>query len=99
MAKLHLQPTTVARTGILEALAFPRDPKFAKRRFDRWCTCQGSHAIYSTSRCFFRRTKQAIILDDIIVPNNRVEQVALTASNHHGVDDLEIFRPPRHLEN
>ena len=35
MTKLRPLPTTGARTGILEALAFFRDPNFAKRRFDR----------------------------------------------------------------
>ncbi len=47
---------------------------------------------------FFRRTKQSLILDDIIVPQNRVVQVALIASNRHGVGDLNVFRPQRHLE-
>ena len=48
---------------------------------------------------FFRRTKQALVLDDVVVPNNRVVQVALIDSNRHGVGDLDIFRPQRHLEN
>ena len=48
---------------------------------------------------FFRRTKKSIILDDIVVPDNRVVQVALIASNRHGIVDLDIFRPQRHLEN
>ncbi len=48
---------------------------------------------------FFRRTKQSLVLDDILVPNNRVVQVALIASNRHGIGDLDIFRPQRHLEN
>ncbi len=48
---------------------------------------------------FFRRTKKPLILDDIVVPHNRVVQVALTASNRHGIGDLDIFRPQRHLEN
>jgi len=48
---------------------------------------------------FFRRTKRSIILDDIVIPNNRVVQVALIASNRHGIGDLDIFRPQRHLEN
>ncbi len=48
---------------------------------------------------FFRRTKKSLILDGIVVPNNRVVQVALIASNRHGVGDLDIFRPQRHLEN
>ncbi len=48
---------------------------------------------------FFRRTKQALVIDDIVVPKNRVVQVALAASNGHGISDLEIFRPQRHLES
>ena len=48
---------------------------------------------------FFRRTKQSLVLDNILVPNNRVVQVALIASNRHGIGDLDIFRPQRHLEN
>ncbi len=48
---------------------------------------------------FFRRTKQSLVLDGIVVPNNRVVQVALIASNRHGIGDLDIFRPQRHLEN
>ncbi len=48
---------------------------------------------------FFRRTKQSLLLDNIIVPNKRVVQVALIASNRHGTGDLDIFRPQRHLEN
>ncbi len=48
---------------------------------------------------FFRRTKQSLILDGVLVPNNSVVQVALIASNRHGIGDLDIFRPQRHLEN
>ncbi len=48
---------------------------------------------------FFRRTKQSLVLDGILVPNNRVVQVALIASNRNGIGDLDIFRPQRHLEN
>ena len=35
VSKLHPLPTTGALTGIFEALAFFRDPAFAKKRFDR----------------------------------------------------------------
>ncbi|WP_320674054.1 cytochrome P450 [Prochlorococcus sp. MIT 1341] len=48
---------------------------------------------------FFRRTKKPVIVDDIVVPNDRVVQIALIASNRHGIGDLDIFRPQRHLEN
>ncbi len=48
---------------------------------------------------FFRRTKQSLTLDGVVVPHNRVIQVALIDSNRHGIGDLDIFRPQRHLEN
>ncbi len=48
---------------------------------------------------FFRRTKCPLVIDNVEVPENRVVQVALTASNRHGIGDLEIFRPQRHLED
>ncbi len=47
---------------------------------------------------FFRRTKKSLIIDGVIVPNNRIVQVALASSNRHGVGDLEVFRPQRHLD-
>ena len=47
---------------------------------------------------FFRRTKQSLVIDGVVVPENRVVQVALLASNRHGTGDLETFRPQRHLE-
>ncbi len=47
---------------------------------------------------FFRRTKRSLVLENIVVPANRVVQVALNASNLHGIGDLEVFRPQRHLE-
>ena len=51
---------------------------------------------------FFRRTTQELLLDGVRVPAGRVVQVALAASNryapHGDADDLERFRPQRHLE-
>ncbi|MFN5220379.1 MAG: cytochrome P450, partial [Cyanobacteriota bacterium] len=51
---------------------------------------------------FFRRTTQELLLDGVRVPAGRGVQVALAASNryapHGDVDDLERFRPQRHLE-
>jgi cytochrome P450 len=51
---------------------------------------------------FFRRTSQDLVLDGVLVPAGRVVQVALAASNRFssvaGSDDLEQFRPERHLE-
>jgi hypothetical protein len=48
---------------------------------------------------FFRRTKRPLVIDGVAVPENRVVQVALAASNRHGTGDLETFRPQRHLED
>ena len=50
---------------------------------------------------FFRRTSRPVLLDGVQVPHGRVVQVALAASNRlssSGTDDLEAFRPQRHLE-
>ena len=54
---------------------------------------------------FFRRTTKDLVLDGVLVPAGRVVQVALAASNRlssgaggaAGSDDLEQFRPERHL--
>ncbi len=48
---------------------------------------------------FFRRTKRSMVIDGVAVPENRVVQVALAASNRCGIGDLETFRPQRHLED
>ena len=55
---------------------------------------------------FFRRTTRELVLDGVRVPAGRVVQVALAASNRYTpeeagtqeqADDLEQFRPARHL--
>ena len=48
---------------------------------------------------FFRRTKRSLVIDGVVVPENRVIQVALNASNRYGIGDLETFRPERHFED
>ncbi|MEB3199749.1 MAG: cytochrome P450 [Synechococcaceae cyanobacterium] len=51
---------------------------------------------------FFRRTTRPLELDGVLVPEGRVVQVALAASNRLGsgaADDLERFRPQRHLQS
>jgi len=51
---------------------------------------------------FFRRTIRPVVLDGVLVPEGRVVQVALAASNRissSGVSDLDAFRPERHLED
>jgi cytochrome P450 len=50
---------------------------------------------------FFRRTTAPLVLAGVQVPAGRVVQVALAASNRvssSGADDLDQFRPERHLE-
>ena len=47
---------------------------------------------------FFRRTTRSINLAGVTVPEGRVIQVALAASNRLGQGDLEVFRPQRHFE-
>ena len=50
---------------------------------------------------FFRRTTRPLVLDGVLVPEGRVVQVALAASNRfsaNGGHDLETFRPARHLD-
>ena len=50
---------------------------------------------------FFRRSRRELVLDGVNVPEGRVIQVAVAASNRtsrHGSGDLEAFRPQRHLE-
>lgn len=48
---------------------------------------------------FFRRTRRPISLAGVMIPEGWVIQVALAASNQLGsADDLENFRPQRHLE-
>ena len=50
---------------------------------------------------FFRRSTRPLVLDGVLVPEGRVVQVALAASNRlsrSGADDLDHFRPGRHLE-
>ena len=50
---------------------------------------------------FFRRTRQPLELAGVLVPSGQVVQVALAASNRladNGADDLDVFRPQRHLD-
>ena len=50
---------------------------------------------------FFRRTRAPIQLAGFAVPADRVVQVSLRATHRLGdpADDLEVFRPQRHLED
>ena len=49
--------------------------------------------------CFFRRTREPIVLADVQIPADLVVQVSITASHRYGSkeEDLEAFRPQRHL--
>jgi cytochrome P450 len=56
---------------------------------------------------FFRRTTRELVLDGVLVPAGQVVQVALAASHRYSPeakgaaadqDDLDTFRPQRHLE-
>ncbi|WP_398331781.1 cytochrome P450 [Vulcanococcus sp.] len=50
---------------------------------------------------FFRRTTRPLLLDGVLVPEGRVVQVAIAASNRTSssdASDLDAFRPERHLE-
>jgi cytochrome P450 len=48
---------------------------------------------------FFRRSRQPLALAGVLVPADRVVQVSISASHRHGLadNDLELFRPQRHL--
>ncbi|MCT4363282.1 MAG: cytochrome P450 [Synechococcaceae cyanobacterium MAG-AL1] len=48
---------------------------------------------------FFRRTRKPLALADVLVPADQVVQVSITASHRQGSgnEDLEVFRPQRHL--
>ncbi|MCP9850692.1 cytochrome P450 [Cyanobium sp. Morenito 9A2] len=48
---------------------------------------------------FFRRTREPIALAGVLVPADRVVQVSIAASHRYGSgsEDLEVFRPQRHL--
>jgi cytochrome P450 len=48
---------------------------------------------------FFRRTREPIVLAGVLVPADQVVQVSITASHRYGRgnEDLEVFRPQRHL--
>jgi cytochrome P450 len=51
---------------------------------------------------FFRRTRQPLVLDGVLVPAGRVIQVALASSNRYGAcgqeQEPEAFRPERHCD-
>ncbi|MCS5691910.1 cytochrome P450 [Cyanobium sp. FGCU-6] len=48
---------------------------------------------------FFRRTREPVSLAGVAVPADRVVQLSIAATHRHGAasEDLEAFRPQRHL--
>jgi len=91
----------------LEALPWPPAPEQAASAYDAAAAPKLSALISEVMRLnppvggFFRRTTGELVLDGVAVPAGQVVQVALAASNRYGAsseDDLETFRPQRHLE-
>ena len=62
------------------------------------CHGAGGDATDPTGGWFFRRNRQAVQLGDVEVPENRVIQVVLGGSSNTDADDLDQFRPQRHLD-
>jgi cytochrome P450 len=88
----------------LEALPWPPPPEQPTPRLT--AVVQEVMRLNPPVGGFFRRTTRELVLDGVAVPAGRVVQVALAASNRYrpeggestaGADDLERFRPERHL--
>jgi cytochrome P450 len=88
----------------LEALPWPPPPEQQTPRLT--AVVQEVMRLNPPVGGFFRRTTREVVLDGVAVPAGRVVQVALAASNSYrpeggestaGADDLERFRPERHL--
>ncbi|MFM7452955.1 MAG: cytochrome P450 [Cyanobium sp.] len=96
----------------LDALTWPPAPGEAATAFDAGSAPRLAAVVQEVMRLnppvggFFRRTTRELVLDGVRVPAGRVVQVALAASNRYApeeggaqeqADDLEQFRPARHL--
>jgi len=96
----------------LGALPWPPAPGEAATAYDAAAAPRLAAVVQEVMRLnppvggFFRRTTRKLVLDGVGVPAGRVVQVALAASNRYGpggpgkpeqADDLEQFRPARHL--
>ncbi|MFM7239345.1 MAG: cytochrome P450 [Cyanobium sp.] len=97
----------------LDALTWPPAPGEAATAFDAGSAPRLAAVVQEVMRLnppvggFFRRTTRELVLDGVRVPAGRVVQVALAASNRYApeeggaqeqADDLEQFRPARHLD-
>ncbi len=90
----------------LDNLAWPPADKQASTAFDPSRAPRLDAVLKEVMRLnppvggFFRRSTELLALAGVAVPADRVVQVSLTASHRHGDphDDLEVFRPQRHLE-
>ena len=89
----------------IDTLAWPPAPEQATITYDPTNAPKLNAIVNEVMRLsppvggFFRRTKKSLVIESIVVPENSVVQVALAASNRHGIGDLEIFRPQRHMED
>jgi cytochrome P450 len=96
----------------LDALPWPPATGEAVAAFDAGAAPRLAAVVQEVMRLnppvggFFRRTTRELVLDGVAVPAGRVVQVALAASNRYRpeeagkpdqTDDLEQFRPARHL--
>ena len=98
----------------LAGLAWPPPAETAVQAYDAEAAPRLAALVQEVMRLnppvggFFRRTTRELVLDGVRVPAGRVVQVALAASNRYAdgaaaaggaaADDLEQFRPERHLE-
>lgn len=90
----------------LDTLTWPPDPRKGPR-YDATGAPRLDAMVQEVMRLtppvggFFRRTRAPIHLAGFAVPADRVVQVSLRATHRLGdpADDLEVFRPQRHLED
>ncbi|MCP9886764.1 cytochrome P450 [Cyanobium sp. ATX 6A2] len=88
----------------LAGLSWPPAPELATTAYDPSRAPRLDAVVMEVMRLtppvggFFRRTTAPLVLDGVLVPADRVVQVALAAHNRHGEANLETFRPQRHLE-
>jgi cytochrome P450 len=83
----------------VQTLAWPPPEAIAAPRLD--AVVQEVMRLNPPVGGFFRRTTRPLLLDGVLVPEGRVVQVAIAASNRTSssdASDLDAFRPERHLE-